>query len=118
MYRLDLVGLESKITNWLDSLTDQEEIPKDILFQKIENMEGKGKPGLDIFSEKQRKTYNTDLLEALKKAVNSTITTLSKTEVKSFYLRYLIEASSKNQNSEFDILIILKVRPSVSDRWF
>ena len=116
MYRLDLVGLESKITNWLESLTDQEEIPKDILFQKIENMEGKGKPGLDIFSEKQRKTYNTDLLKALKKAVNST--TLSKTEVKSFYIRYLIEASSKNQNSEFDILIILKVRPSVSDRWF
>ena len=73
---------------------------------------GNQKPGLDLLSEKRKKTYNNDLKSKLQKAINNQQgrSTFSKTEFKSFFIRYLIDAAAEYYNAEFDLLILLKVR--------
>ena len=112
MYKLDLAKLEAKICKWCDDTISDDNTSED-LFTAIESMKGGDqKPGLDQLSDKRKQTYKKDLKSKLGKTINSrqARSSFSKTEVKSFFIRYLIDAAAENYNSEFDILILLKVR--------
>ena len=109
MYDLNLDDLETEISQWCDVTITHQNTSHDI-FEAIKSMSGGDqKPGLNLLSEKQKQ-------KGLKSKLEKTIRnqqaqrSFSKEEVKSFFLRYLIDAAAKNHNSEFDLLILLKVR--------
>ena len=113
LYRLALDDLETQISQWCEAALTKE-ITSGHLFEAIESMEGADqKPGLHLLSEKQKQSYKKGLKSKLEeKTIKHQLTqrSFSKTEVKSFLLRYLIDAAAANYNSEFDLLILLKVR--------
>ena len=112
LYKLDLGDLEAKISEWCDSYISDGITSQDLL-GAIERMKGGNqKPGLDLLSEKRKKTYNNDLKSKLQKAINNQQgrSTFSKTEFKAFFIRYLLDAVAEYYNAEFDLLILLKVR--------
>ena len=115
-----MVDLERKISQWCD-VTITDGITSENLFKAIESMgRGDQKPGFDLLSEKQKQSYKEDLKSKLKKTIKNqpARTSFSKTEFKSFFLRYLIDAAAQNYNSEFDLLILLKVRHKSSSFHF
>ena len=112
LYRLALDDLETQISQWCEAALTKD-ITSSHLLEAIESMEGADqKPGLHLLSEKQKQSYRKGLKSKLEKTLKHQLTqrSFSKTEVKSFLLRYLIDAAAANYNSEFDLLILLKVR--------
>ena len=116
LYNLDLDDLETQISQWCDD-TITHHITSHDLFKAIESMRGGDqKPGLNLLSEKQKQSYKKGLKSKLEKTIRNQEAqrSFSKEEVKSFFLRYLIDAAAKNYNSEFDLLILLKVCYKIS----
>ena len=114
-YNIDLVKLEAEIEDFLHKNSPDDDISVDCLNKAISKMKGRDdKPGLDLLPEKRRVSYGEDL----KKKLSSTIRgnkevqsrdKFTKREVRAMWARHLKDLLVPLRNSEFDILVTLKV---------
>ena len=82
------------------------------LYRAISLMEGKkNKPGLDLLSEKRRKSYKADLRAKLESKIGKVNNaSLSKREIRALMTRHLLNLAIEVRNSEFDLLVTIRVR--------
>ena len=115
VYNIDVDQLEREVDNFLEKNSQDEDISVDSLIKAFSEMKGKvDKPGLQLLPEKKKKSYTEDL----KKKTFSTIKgnkeiaskdKFSKREVRALMTRHFLGLAVGFRNSEFDILVTLKV---------
>ena len=100
--------LEEQILKMMDSIKEEtfSEVNKHLLLDKIRGENGP-KPGYDLLSEKNKKTYMKDVEDLLKKKFKERAVR-SKSQLKDFILEHFLELT--DPNAEFDLLLFLKVR--------
>ena len=115
VYNIDLVKLEDEVEDFLHKNSPDDHISVDCLNKAFSRMKGKDdKPGLDLLPEKKRKSYGEDLRKKLSSTIRGNKEVQSrdkftKREVKALMTRHLLGLIVDSRNSEFDILVTLKV---------
>ena len=96
--------MEEQISAWLDS-TNDEEFAEPTLGKVFESITDK-EPGKSLLSEKNQKNYHKEIQGYLKGKMKNG-KNYSRKQMKELLMRFLLKFT--NPNSEFDILIFLKV---------
>ena len=111
---IDLVSLEADIEKVLHKKFPDDHIPLDCLNGAISELKSNEKPGLNLLPERKKKLYVEDLMKKLSSTIKgnkeATIKdNFTKREVKALWARHLKDCIVPLRNSEFDILVTLKV---------
>ena len=113
-YNIDMISLQTEIENVLHKKFSDDPIPLDCLIKDISGLKSNEKLGLDLLPERKKQSY----VEDLKTKLSSTIRgnqdvrsrdTFTKREIKALWARHLMDLLVPLRNSEFDILVALKV---------
>ena len=113
-YNIDMISLQTEIENVLHKKFSDDPIPLDCLNKVISGLKSNEKLGLDLLPERKKQSY----VEDLKRKLSSTIRgnqdvrsrdNFTKREIKALWARHLKDLLVPLRNSEFDILVALKV---------
>ena len=105
--------LEEEVEQFLERISPYDYIPVECLYRAISIMEGKkNKPGLDLLSEKRRKSYKTDLKAKFESKIGEITedASLSKREIRALMTSHLLNLAIEARKSEFDLLVTIRVR--------
>ena len=114
-YNIDLAKLEAEVEDFLHKNSSDDHISVDCLNEAFSKMKGRDdKPGLDFLPEKKRMSYGEDLKRKLSSTIKGNKEVqcrdkFTKREVKAMMTRHLLGLAVVFKNSEFDILVTLKV---------
>ena len=97
-----------KIEDILNQNFPDDDISMDCLEKAISEMRGSERPGEDLLPENKRRKYVRELKKKLKEKLPEK-KKFSKAEVKALWTRHLLDIIVHSRNSEFDILVTLKV---------
>ena len=111
--------LEEEVEQFLERISPYDYITVECLYRAISIMEGKkNKPGLDLLSEKRRKTYKADLRAKFESKIGKiNNANLCKRDIRALMTRHLLKLVIESRKSEFDLLVTVRVRgrmPNIS----
>ena len=105
--------LEEEVEQFLEKISPNDNISVECLYRAISIMEGKkNKPGLDLLSEKRRKSYKADLRAKFESKIGKIHedASLCKREIRALMTRHLLNLVIESRKSEFDLLVTIRVR--------
>ena len=114
-YNIDMKKLQEEVDHFLERVSPSDQISVEHLYRAISSLEGTDdKPGLALLDERRRKeSYVADLENKLSSKMEASkdrdCSSLSKREVRALMMRHLLGVATKTRNSEFDLLVTLKV---------
>ena len=113
-YNIDMISLQTEIENVLHKKFSDDPIPLDCLNKVISGLKSNEKLGLDLLPERKKQSYVDDLKRKLSSTIRGNQDVRSrdkftKREIKALWARHLMDLLVPFINSEFDILVALKV---------